>query len=368
MFSFKHTKPESMSKDNVSVVPPPTNFSSRKRVMRFYNTPRIIGRMSVVGEKESKGPLGKYFAKCETDDKMGEKTFERAEIRMFDTAVRGAVRDSGLDIKDVDLLISGDLLNQMTTSSYAARDIGVPHIGVYGACSTMTESLLVAASFVDSGYFSNVLCATCSHFATAERQFRFPLEYGCQRPPYAQWTVTGAAASIVSTNNADTERFPKIVMAIPGMITDFGTNDLNNMGAAMAPAAMDTMCTLFTQTGFCESDFDLVVTGDLGKLGSDILRDLMRERGMKLGQNYIDCGNMIYDVKQKCYQGGSGCACSATIFNSFILDKLVKGEYKRVAYLATGALMSTQSCYQGETIPCISHAVVVESPFGGECE
>lgn len=368
MFNFKHTKPASRTGENASVVPPPTFFSPRKRVMRFYNTPRIIGRMSVVGEKESKGPLGKYFAKCETDDKLGEKTFERAEIRMFDTAVRGAVRDSGLEIENIDLLISGDLLNQMTTSSYAARDIGVPHIGVYGACSTMTESLLVAASFVDAGYFTNVLCATCSHFATAERQFRFPLEYGCQRPPYAQWTVTGAAASVVSQNTADTERFPKIVMAIPGMITDFGTNDLNNMGAAMAPAAMDTMCTLFTETGYDENDFDLIVTGDLGKLGSDILRDLMRKHGMKLGQNYIDCGNMIYDVNQKCYQGGSGCACSATIFNSFIMDKLVKGEYKRVAYLATGALMSTQSCYQGETIPCISHAVVVESPFGGEDE
>ncbi len=155
-------------------------------------------------------------------------------------------------------------------------------------------------------------------------------------------------------------------MAIPGLITDYGVNDLNNMGAAMAPAAMDTMFTLFTQSGYNESDFDLIVTGDLGKLGSDILRDLMRKRGIRLGQNYIDCGNIIYDVNQKCYQGGSGCACSATIFNSFIMDKLSNGEYKRVAYLATGALMSTQSCYQGETIPCISHAVVVESPFGGK--
>lgn len=340
--------------------------SGTKRIMRFYNTPRIIGRMSVVGKKESKGPLGKYFSRCEIDDKLGEKTFEKAEIRMFDTAVRGAVRNAGLQLRDVELFISGDLLNQMTSSSYAARDIGVPHLGVYGACSTMTECLLIAASMVNARYYSNVLCATCSHFATAERQFRFPLEYGCQRPPYAQWTVTGAAASLVAADNEITAKFPKIIMALPGVIQDFGTNDLNNMGAAMAPAAMETLYSLVTESGFGENDFDLIITGDLGKLGSDILRDLMQKRGITLGQNYIDCGNMIYDVNQKCYQGGSGCACSACVFNSFIMDKLISGEYKRVAYLATGALMSPQSCYQGETIPCISHAVVIESPYGGE--
>lgn len=364
--NIKRSKPESSSPFNASMFPPPTEVSPRPRIMRFYNTPRIIGRMSVVGEKESKGPVGMYFSQCETDDKLGEKTFERAEIRMFDTAVRGAVRNARLEIDDIDMMISGDLLNQMTTSSYAARDIGVPHVGIYGACSTMTEGLMLAATMVDGGYFSNVLCAASSHFATAERQFRYPLEYGCQRPPYAQWTVTGAGASVVSKNTEDSERFPKIVMAIPGKIIDFGTNDLNNMGAAMAPAAMDTMFTLFTQSGYTEKDFDLIVTGDLGKLGSDILRHLMYTRGIRLGQNYIDCGNMIYDVNQKCYQGGSGCACSATIFNSFIMEKLMSGEYKRIAYLATGALMSTQSCYQGETIPCISHAVVVESPYGGQ--
>lgn len=368
MAIFKKEKrgvPKSFTPQTESIMPKPTDAIPRQRLMRFYDTPRIIGRMSVVGEKESKGPLGKYFDKCETDDKMGEKTFERAEIRMFDTAVRGAVRNARKEIADIDVMISGDLLNQMTTSSYAARDIGVPHIGIYGACSTMTEGLMLSAALVDSGYFSNVLCAASSHFATAERQFRYPLEYGCQRPPYAQWTVTGAAASVVGKNTQENARFPKITMAVPGLITDYGVNDLNNMGAAMAPAAMVSMEALFKQSGYGPQDFDLIITGDLGKLGSDILRDLMAKCGFKLGQNYIDCGNMIYDVEQKCYQGGSGCACSATIFNSFIMDKLTSGEYKRVAYFATGALMSTQSCYQGETIPCISHAVVVENPFGG---
>lgn len=348
------------------MTPMSKSFGKRRRIMKFSNSPRIIGRMSVVGEKEAKGPAAKYFHKCEVDDKMGEKTFERAEIRMLDTAVHGAVRDAKLATENIDLFISGDLLNQMTTSSYTARDIGVPHLGVYGACSTMTEGLLLSAALIDAGYFSNVLCAASSHFATAERQFRYPLEYGCQRPPYAQWTVTGAAASVVSKNDENTSRFPKITCAVPGMITDFGMNDLNNMGAAMAPAAMDTMMTLFTQSEYDENDFDMIITGDLGKLGSDILRDLMRHRGIKLGQNYIDCGNIVYSVDQKCYQGGSGCACSATIFNSYIMEKLISGEFKRVAYLATGALMSSQSCYQGETIPCISHAVVVESAFGGE--
>ena len=357
---------EPTAKTESLLAEPFVGVSPRKRVMRFKNTPRIIGKMSVVGEKESKGPVGKYFAKCETDDKMGEKTFERAEIRMLDTAVRGAIRDAKLTVDDIDVMVSGDLLNQMTTSSYAARDIGVPHIGIYGACSTMTEGLMLSAALVDADYFKNVICAASSHFATAERQFRYPLEYGCQRPPYAQWTVTGAAASVVSANTKDTERFPKIVMAVPGLITDYGINDLNNMGAAMAPAAHDTLFTVLTETGYGVDDFDLIVTGDLGKLGSDILRDLMRKRGITLGQNYIDCGNIIYDVEQKCYQGGSGCACSATIFNSFIMEKLSAGEYKRVAYLATGALMSTQSCYQGETIPCTAHAVIVESPFNGD--
>ncbi len=231
----KRSEPEALNAFNAATFPPSTGFSKRPRIMRFFNTPRIVGKMSVVGNKESKGPVGKYFDKCETDDKMGEKTFERAEIRMLDTAVRGAVRDAKLEIEDIDVMVSGDLLNQMTTSSYAARDIGVPHIGIYGACSTMTEGLMLSATLVDSGYFTNVICAASSHFATAERQFRYPLEYGCQRPPYAQWTVTGAAASVISKNTEATERFPKLVMAIPGLITDYGVNDLNNMGAAMAP-------------------------------------------------------------------------------------------------------------------------------------
>ncbi len=322
----------------------------------YDNPPHIIGRMSVVGQKEGKGPVGKYFHRVLSDDKMGEKTFENAEIKMLTTAIEGALSSAKLRARDVDLIISGDLLNQVTTSNYVARDLGVPYLGIYAACSTMTEALNLASTMISAGHFDNVLCSTASHFATAERTYRYPLEYGCQRPPYAQWTVTGAACTALSSKGDG----PKITMGTIGRVVDFGTTDLNNMGAAMAPAAMDSMVALFRESGMTPSDFDLIITGDLGKLGSDILRDLMQEQGYYLGQRYIDCGNMMYDVNQHCYQGGSGAACSATVFNSYVLDKMIDGTYNRVAYFATGALMSTQSCYQGETIPCISHAVVIE--------
>ncbi len=334
--------------------------SFNKRVgqtLFFENPPKIVGRMSVGGEKESKGPMGKYIRKHYADDKMGEKCFEKAEIDMLTDAIVGALDDCGKDREEINLMIAGDLLNQITSSSYVAREMNIPYLGAYSACSTMSQCLGVGASLLNSGYYDNILCATVSHFATAERQFRYPLEYGCQRPPYAQWTVTGAGATILSREGVG----PKITLATFGKVVDFGTNDLNNMGASMAPAALSSLVSLFNDTNTTPKDYDLIITGDLGKLGSDILRDLMRERGYDLGQNYIDCGSLIYDSSQKCYQGGSGCGCSATVFNSFVLDKMAEGVYKKVAYFATGALMSSQSCYQGETIPCISHGVVVEA-------
>lgn len=325
----------------------------------FNRPPAVIGRMSVVGDKEGKGPLGAYFHRVEQDAKMGEKCFERAEIRMLECAIEGAVARSGKGIRDVDMLVSGDLLNQMTSSSYVARSLNMPHIGIYSACSTMTEALALGACFVDAGYFDTVACATVSHFATAERQYRYPLEYGCQRPPYAQWTVTGAACTLLSSESA--ERGVRVTSATFGKVVDFGVNDLNNMGAAMAPAAMHSLMTLFKDTNTRPEDYDLILTGDLGKLGSDILRELMREQGYTFGNNYSDCGAMIYDVNQHCYQGGSGAGCSSAVVNSFVIDKMLAGVYRRVAYFATGALMSPQSCYQGETIPCISHGIVLEA-------
>ncbi len=330
---------------------------SNAQTIVFANPPTVVGKMSVVGEREGKGPLGRYFQKVVDDDKLGEKTFEKAEYDLLESAVYGAIDDANMKNKEVGVMVAGDLLNQITSSSYVARELAIPYLGVYGACSTMCESLLVGATLLNSGAFDSAVCATVSHFATAERQFRYPLEYGCQRPPYAQWTVTGAGATVIKSG---VKNGIKIVAAVVGRVIDFGTNDLNNMGAAMAPAAADTMSVFFKETHTKPSDYDLILTGDLGKLGSDILRDLMRERGFELGRNYNDCGCLVYDNTQKCYQGGSGCGCSASVLNSFVFNGMEKGKYNRIALFATGALMSTQSCYQGETIPCISHGIIFE--------
>ncbi len=328
----------------------------KKRTLVFERPPIIVGRRAVGGKKEGLGPIGKYLHRVYDDDKLNETTFEKAEFDMLSDAIIGSIAASGKLKEEIDALIAGDLLNQITSSSYVARELGLPYLGVYSACSTMTEALALGSMAINAGYFENVVCATASHFATAERQFRYPLEYGCQRPPYAQWTVTAAGSTVLSNDGSGA----KVVAATIGRVVDYGTNDLNNMGASMAPAAADSLDALFSDTGTKPSDYDLIITGDLGKLGSDILRRLSAERGYELGRNYVDCGCLIYDVTQKCYQGGSGCGCSAAAFNSFVLDKIESGEYGRVAYFATGALMSAQSCYQGETIPCISHGVVVE--------
>lgn len=329
----------------------------KKQTVCFKNPPSVVSRMAVVGEKEGKGPLGKYFQVVKADDKNGEKTFEKAEIDMMEEALKYATENLPNKKDDLDLVISGDLLNQITTSSYVCRNLEVPYLGIYSACSTLSESIGVAACLLNAGYFNNIACCTASHFATAERQYRYPLEYGSQRPPYSQWTATAAGCTILSSVYSSDI---KVVSATFGKVTDFGLRDLNNMGAAMAPAAMDSMTAFFKDTNQRPEDFDLIVTGDLGKLGSDILRTLMKEKGYFLGRNYIDCGTLLYYSHQNCYQGASGAGCSASVVNSFIMEKMQAGEYKKVAYFATGALMSTQSCYQGETIPCISHGVVFE--------
>ncbi len=320
----------------------------------FDDPPSVISHMAVVGEKEGKGPLSRYFQVVKGDDKNGEKTFEQAEIDMLEEALKCAADRLPGKLDDLDLILSGDLLNQITTSSYVCRNINTPYLGIYSACSTLSESIGVAACLLNAGYFSNIACCTASHFATAERQYRYPLEYGCQRPPYAQWTATAAGCTILS-NSYDS--IIKVASATFGKVIDYGLRDLNNMGAAMAPAAMDSMIAFFLDTNTRPEDYDLIVTGDLGKLGSDILRTIMKEKGYFLGRNYIDCGTMLYYSHQHCYQGASGAGCSASVINSFVFDKMESGEYNKVAYFATGALMSTQSCYQGETIPCISHGV-----------
>lgn len=327
------------------------------QTIEFKNKPVIIGSYSIVGPKEEKGNFGPYFNYAVKDDCFGEESYERAEKKMLESAIVGAIEDAKIKASDVGMILSGDLLNQIISSSYAARNFDVSFLGLFGACSTMAESLAVGSSFVDSGYFDNVVCTTGSHFSTAERQFRFPLELGNQRPPSSQWTVTGAGATVLSKRG----KGPRITMATFGKVIDYGVNDVNNMGAAMAPSAMDTMLAHFRDTGRTPDDYDLIVTGDLGKLGSEILIDLMECHGMKLGLNYNDCGQMYFTRNQNTLSGGSGCGCSATVLNSFIIKKLRKGELGRVLFMPTGALMSTTASQQGETIPGVCHAIVIES-------
>ena len=328
-----------------------------KQTVLFKSKPTIIGAYSIVGPKEGKGPFGQYFDYVMEDDSFGEKTYEKAERKMVEHVIKGAIKKSGVGADKIELILAGDLLNQIISSSYAARQFSIPYLGLFGACSTMAESMIVGATLVDGGFFDNVVCSTASHFSTAERQFRFPLELGNQRVPTSQWTVTGCGANVLSKKGNG----PKITMATFGKVIDYAVKDVNNMGAAMAPAAMDTILTHFKDTGRDPGYYDLIATGDLGKLGADILVDLLEDKGLKLGPNYTDCGHVFYSRKQDPMCGGSGCGCSASFFNGFIMDKLRKKAYKRVLFAPTGALMSPTASQQGDTIPGICHAIVVES-------
>lgn len=327
-----------------------------KQTIIFKNPPRIIGHYSLVGKKEGEGAFKKYFHHILKNDKFGENTFEKAECKMMEQSIFGAIENAQLESTDIDILFSGDLLNQIISSSFAARQFNVSFVGLYGACSTMAESLAMGACMIDADYFDKVACATGSHFSTAERQYRNPLELANQRPKVSQWTVTGTACSILSKEG----KGPKITSATFGKVTDYEIADVNDMGAAMAPAAMNTLIAHFEDTSKKPQDYDLIITGDLGKFGSDILRDLMEAKGYKLEKNYADCGHMVFLDNQDAYQGGSGCGCSASVLNSYIYAQIKKGIYKKVLFVATGALLSTTSSQQGASIPCIAHAVVIE--------
>lgn len=317
----------------------------------------IITGLSLVGNKEGEGPLGRYFDYVEKDDKMGEKTFEKGERQMFVKTISAAIKKSGFINDEIDLYVGGDLMNQLVSSNYTAEELEIPFLGLYNACATMTESLIIASTFLETGGVKNAICATGSHFSTAERQYRYPLEFGNQRQSYAQWTVTGVGASVLSTSKMAKVKIKKFTI---GKVTDFGICDIANMGAAMAPAAMETLNAFFKDTNTTQQDYDLIATGDLGKLGSDIFKDLMQEKGYDLETNYIDCGHMIYSIDQNTLQGGSGAGCSAVVLNSYILDKLNKKEFKNVLLISTGALMSTTVNQQGDSIPGIAHLVLLE--------
>ena len=365
------------------------------RTFCFPTRPVITGAASVVGIKEGQGPQSEWFDKILQDDYYGEKTFEKAESKMLKNAMSMAIENAGLKKNVIDVMLSGDLLNQLMSSSYMARDVGIPYLGLYGACSTMTQSMLMASVLVDGGYCRHTLAGASSHFATAERQFRMPLEHGNQRPPQAQWTATAAGAVVISQateakyltgsgssesagpgsrGGASSDRSPCHVLHIThgtvGRVVDPAVTDSNFMGAAMAPAAFDTIRVHLTDTGRTAADYDLILTGDLGRTGKKILMDLALKKSHKdsiensvfygFRKVYEDCGAIMYDDSQDTHSGGSGCGCSASLIAGRIIKELRTGKYKRVMLVSTGALMSTISKQQGETVPGIAHAVTVE--------
>lgn len=327
-----------------------------KQTIKITNKPRIISTFSVVGPKEGAGPLNEYFDLILKDDLNGQESYEKAESSILYTAITECIKKAKLKESDINYLFSGDLLNQISSSNFAARDLDIPFIGLYGACSTMTESLSLAAIMMDAEYSNYVVSATSSHFSAAERQFRFPLEYGSQRHPTAQWTVTGAGAMLLGREG----NFPYITYITTGKVKDYGINDANNMGAAMAPAAIDTIKQHFEDTGRNAGDYDLIATGDLGKYGKEITVKLLKEYGYDIEKKYIDCGDEIFDSNQDTKAGGSGCGCSAVVDCGYIYKNMLSGKFKKVLLLSTGALLSTTSSLQGETIPGIAHAVSVE--------
>ena len=319
----------------------------------------IVCGASVVGRKEKEGPIGECFDICDTTDKFNQKTYEKAEMEMQKRALTLALEKSGYSEKDIGAMFAGDLLNQCIGSSYGLLDFDIPYFGLYGACSTAVEGLMLASLLISGGHFKRCASIASSHFCSAEQQYRTPLEYGGQRSPTAQWTVTGAGAFI--TEKSDSNHGVFITEALPGIVVDKGINDAANMGAAMAPAALDTLLRYFRESKTSPSDYDAIYTGDLGHEGSSILREFMLIEGYDMGEDYFDCGNIIFDRNtQDVHSGASGCGCSAVVFASYILPKLKSGELKNALLIGTGAMMSPSSLKQGLSIPAIAHLIKLE--------
>jgi len=324
----------------------------------FKNPPSIISTASIVGPKEGDGPLKDYFDVILDDDLHSQKSWEKCESKMQEEAIILATNNGKIPLSQVDYMFGGDLLNQIISTGFSARQLKIPFFGLYGACSTMAESLSLGAMVVDGGYADNVICVTSSHFSTAERQFRFPLEFGNQRALTTQWTVTGSGAVLVSSKGDG----PYITHVTTGKILDPGIKDVNNMGAAMAPAAADTIIQHFRDTGFKISDYDLIITGDLATIGKTIAEDFIKKDGFNISDIYTDCGIEIYDLeRQDVHAGGSGCGCSAVVFSGYVFKEMLKGKFNRVLLVSTGALHSPTSLLQGESIPGIAHAVTISN-------
>ncbi|SCG83583.1 Stage V sporulation protein AD [Proteiniborus sp. DW1] len=329
-----------------------------KQTVTLENPPSIISTATIVGPKEGDGPLKDYFDLVLADDLWGEDSWEKAEAKLQQEAVNLALKNAKLVPSQVDYLFAGDLLNQIVSSSYAARQLKIPFFGLYGACSTKTESLSLGAMAIDGGFADTVVCVTSSHFSAAERQFRFPLEHGNQRPPTAQWTVTGAGASVLSSNGNG----PYITHLTTGRIIDPGISNANNMGPAMAPAAADTIIQHFKDTGFKPEDYDMIITGDLATVGKEIAEELIVKEGYDVSKVFMDCGIEIFDAeRQDTHAGGSGCGCSAVVFAGYLYKALKAGKLKRIMLVSTGALLSPTIIQQGESIPGIAHAVTISN-------
>jgi len=332
-----------------------------ERTVCLPSKPGIAAWASVAGQKEGQGPYGNRFDVVIPDELYDQNSFEAAERAMLETAVKRCAVHGRKERREIQMLLAGDLLNQIISAGFAARNLQIPFYGLYGACSTMSESLSIGSMIVDGGYADCLICATCSHFCTAERQYRAPLELGNQRTPTSQWTVTGAGAVMICGGENAKHTEIRLTHTTCGKVIDLSISDQNNMGAAMAPAAADTIAAHLKdlQRGF--DDYDLVVTGDLGKLGRQLLIELLDQKGISVQQDKLfDCGCEIFAPEQDTHAGGSGCGCAASMLCAHILPQLENGKLQRVLFLATGALLSPTSSMQGESIPGIAHAVVFE--------
>lgn len=322
----------------------------QSKILKFDRA-TVVSSASVVGKNEYDGPLGEYFDIHDPTDKFGMKTWEQAESEMQRLAFNTALSKLSLAERSIDAIFAGDLLNQCVGSSYGLLDFDIPYFGLYGACSTAAEGIMLASACVSAGYFDRAVAVTSSHYCSAERQYRAPIEYGAQRSPTAQWTVTGAGAFVISNNGK-----VRICEGLPGIVIEKGITDASNMGAAMAPAAADTIMRYFSSSGYSPSDFDMIVTGDLGAEGGSILCELLSVEGLDIKKQYADCGTLIYDCKaQDKHSGGSGCGCSAVVLSSYLLPLLESGEASDILLIGTGAMMSPSSIQQGYAIPAVAH-------------
>ena len=329
-----------------------------QRTIALGTPPSVLAFANIGGKFEAQGPLSGYFDELSQDSFFGEKTWEKAESAMQKKVVQRALNQARLKPKDIQYILAGDLLNQCIGSSFGLRELGIPFYGLYGACSTMGESLSLAAMLIDGGFAERTAAVTSSHFCTAERQYRMPVPYGSQRTPTAQWTATASGCTILGREGPG----PYITHVTCGKIVDKGISDPNNMGAAMAPAAYDTLAAFFRDTGTTPKDYDLVITGALGELGHGIVRDFFARDGVELGDNFQDCGLLLYDRDgQDMHAGASGCGCSASVLNGYLLTEMQRGRWRKILFAPTGALLSPTSSFQGESIPGICHAVCISA-------